>query len=163
MLETYFQEIRRKRTEKRIFWAFVLLSTMILYFFFQGKYLAININLTSLLSFSGQVDSGSGQNYFEFRSFGVINVKTMPRTARISINGQNHTSGEQILTPYGNYHLHVTHPGYLTGSIYFRIDTSQDYYISDIHLLPIPQYRHHQSWSSGTYVTPIGEKSWIVT
>lgn len=110
MLETYFQEIRRKKTEKRIFWFCVMCLTVVLYFFFQGKYLVLNVNLSSLFSASGETHSGMIQNYFELRSFGVINVKTIPRTANITINNEQRASGEQILTPYGEYILDIAHP-----------------------------------------------------
>lgn len=45
----------------------------------------------------------------------------------------------------------------------FRIHEEQDYYISELYLLPEPRYIHHDTWPDDAYVTPLSDTAWIMT
>lgn len=160
MLETYFAELRRKKIEKRIFWFFVLLSTLLLYFFFQGKYLVINMDFASFFSWSGNTQTGSDQHYFEVRSFGVLNVKTVPNDARVYINQELYRSGEQLYRPYGTYLIRVEKEWYLTGAMLSVLWETSNFYIDTVRLLPTPLYMHSPHIHDARIV-PIGSSAWI--
>lgn len=57
MLESYFQEIKRRKRRKLFFWILVFVFAMLLYFFFKGKYISINLNWNNILSQSGNIIS----------------------------------------------------------------------------------------------------------
>lgn len=57
MLESYFQEIKRRKRRKLFFWILVFIFAMLLYFFFKGKYISINLNWNNILSQSGNIIS----------------------------------------------------------------------------------------------------------
>ena len=158
MLESYFDEIRQKRNSKRIFWVIVLIGAIFLYFFFQGKYLAINIDWKNILGESGTININ--RDNIELRSFGVINIKTQPQDARITINGVDHYSGEQILSPYGEYEANIDRTGYIPASMQFHIDGDINYFINNLTLLPIPQYTKATPINDAR-IYPIADQTWI--
>ena len=55
MLESYFQEIKRRKRRKLFFWILVFAFATLLYFFFKGKYISINLNWNNILSQSGNI------------------------------------------------------------------------------------------------------------
>lgn len=50
MMQTYYDEIRKKRRASRIFWGFVFFFAFFLYFFFQGYYPAIDFSFREVFT-----------------------------------------------------------------------------------------------------------------
>lgn len=71
-MESYHQEIIRKRRSARVFWLIVFAFATLLYFFFQGYYPNISLGLKEI--------TGSGHIADEsiVKAFGIINVKVNP-------------------------------------------------------------------------------------
>ena len=80
MLETYQQEISRKRKAARIFWLIVFLFAGFLYFFFQGYYPAIDFSFRQLRLHDVNLPKEPRDL---IRSFGIINVSVKPADAEI--------------------------------------------------------------------------------
>jgi len=74
------------------------------------------------------------------RSFGIINVKTIPNTATITIGSGAYGNNEKRMTNYGEYIMNIVSPWYLENTLNFIIDKEKPYFIEEISLLPIPQY-----------------------
>ena len=106
MLETYQQEIIRKRRASRIFWMIVFLFAGFLYFFFQGYYPSIDLSIRSLTS--------TGEHMTEprdlIRSFGIVNVSVSPDNATILLSSGSYSNDEKRMTNYGTYTLFMNHP-----------------------------------------------------
>lgn len=66
MLESYYEEIARKKRAARIFWLVVFIFAGFLFFFFQGYYPDIQFRLSSVGS---GTFSGEGNQRVTIRSF----------------------------------------------------------------------------------------------
>ena len=84
MIETYHTEVTKKRRNARWFWVIVFLFATFLYFFFQGYYPDVRLGLKRVFS-EKQTGNASGSFDDLIRSFGIINVKTIPSNSTISI------------------------------------------------------------------------------
>ncbi len=82
MLETYFEEIARKRRGRRIFWVAVFGFASFLYLFFQGYYPYVRIDFAE---FFDRQSSETSQKPQVVRAFGIIIVRTSPAPDRISV------------------------------------------------------------------------------
>ncbi len=138
MLETYQVEILKKRRAARIFWLIVLLCSFLLYFFFQWKYPDIRVGLR-LFSESGSV-SLSGWSEL-MRSFGIINVRTIPTDTTILLGTGWYGNNEKRMSDYGNYTMKIEKSWYLNNVIIFKIDAEKPFFIEKISLLPLPTYK----------------------
>ena len=49
MLDSFHEEIRRKRRSYQIFWVIVIVFATLLYMFFQGYYFSIRLGFEKLL------------------------------------------------------------------------------------------------------------------
>ncbi|MBX9808857.1 hypothetical protein K2X92_00500 [Candidatus Gracilibacteria bacterium] len=138
MLETYQNEITRKRKSARIFWLIVFVCSLFLYFFFQGYYPDVRVGLQKIFSESG---SENHSNSDLIRSFGIINVRTLPLDANITLGENSYGNNEKRMSDYGDYMMHIEKPGYLPNNIEFKIDREKPFFIEKISLLPLPRYK----------------------
>ena len=109
MIETYQQEIIRKKRAARLFWFIVFLFAWFLYFFFQGYYPSINLSLRSLTS-TGEL---LNEPRDIIRSFWIINVSVDPKDSTILLSGGWYANDEKRMTNYGTYSLLITHEEYI--------------------------------------------------
>ena len=120
MLESYFQEIKRRKRRKLFFWILVFVFATLLYFFFKGKYSSINLNWNNILSQSGNIISeteksvsgatqkGSfAKNLITFNSFWIVNVKVFPRDSQIYLNHEPYSNDSKPRIDYGDYLLEM--------------------------------------------------------
>lgn len=107
MLETYQNEITRKRKSARIFWLIVFVCSLFLYFFFQGYYPDVRVGLQKIFSESG---SENHSNSDLIRSFGIINVRTLPLDANITLGENSYGNNEKRMSDYGDYMMHIEKP-----------------------------------------------------
>lgn len=153
MLESYEQEITRKRRAARVFWLIVFLFATFLYFFFQGYYPSMNLkNFRENLSGTGKIEEKIRNELI--RSFGIVNIKTTPTQASIMLfDWETDRSGtllwqdEKKMVNYGKYSLAVSWEGYLSGEVVFRIDQNTPFYIDTLTLVPNIQYNRIGSGS----------------
>ena len=139
MLESYQQEVIRKRKSARIFWFLVFSFTIFLYFFFQGFYPDVRVGLRQIFRNSEQDLSGSGNELI--KSFGIINISVKnPVDATILVSSGAFSSNEKRIVKYGNYQANITRENYIQDTFEFSIDKEMPYYISSINLLPRPRY-----------------------
>lgn len=138
MLETYQNEITRKRKSARIFWLIVFVCSLFLYFFFQGYYPDVRVGLQKIFSESG---SENHSNSDLIRSFGIINVRTLPLDANITLGENSYGNNEKRMSDYGDYMMHIEKPWYLPNNIEFKIDREKPFFIEKISLLPLPRYK----------------------
>lgn len=163
MLESYFEEIRRKRRHTRIFWLITLLCAVGLYFFFKGYYISFNINWKNIFSETGTIFTNTGEDIASIHPFGIIHVKALPREARLTLNGNEpYRNGEKFMANHGEYTLNIDHFGYLSGNMIFSIDRDNNFYIDDIVLLKNPSYQRFPQISEAEIVS-VGENAWIAT
>lgn len=139
MIETYHTEVTKKRQNARWFWVTVFLFATFLYFFFQGYYPDVKLGLKRIFS-EDNTSTASGNFEDLIRSFGIINVKTIPTTATITIGSGLYGNNEKRMTNYGEYIMTIENPWYRENIINFTIDKGKPYFIEEITLLPIPQY-----------------------
>jgi hypothetical protein len=156
MLESYDQEIIRKRRAARIFWFLVFSFATFLYFFFQGYYPALDITWKQVFSSWGMRELSREEL---IRSFGIINIRVYPRDANISINGTSFGFDEKRMVPYGKYRLSVGKPGYIQDRVRFTIDKKMPYFISEINLIPQANYEKIGSWT--LEITKLDDNRWI--
>lgn len=139
MLESYHQEVIRKRRSARIFWFLVFCFSTFLYFFFQGFYPDIRVGVRQILGTSGSTLSGSSNDII--KSFGIINISVKtPSDATIVISSGSFGNNEKRMVGYGLYDANITRPWYVTDTFSFTIDRDIPYYISAVSLIPIPRY-----------------------
>jgi hypothetical protein len=112
---------------------------MFLYFFFQGYYPDVRLGLKRILSESGTTTHSGVSDLI--RSFGIINIVTIPTDATISLGSGVYTSNEKRMSDYGSYHMNIARSGYLPNQIDFVIDREKPYLIEKISLLPTPKYQ----------------------
>lgn len=74
MLENYYEEISRKRWERRVYWIAVFALSTFLYLFFQGYYPYVKFNADKIEKRPQVV-----------RAFGIVNVRTVPAPEHIWI------------------------------------------------------------------------------
>lgn len=156
MLETYEQEVIRKRRAARIFWFLVFSFATFLYFFFQGYYPALDITWKQVFSSGGMRELTREEL---IRSFGIINIRIYPRNAIIGVNGEVFGFDEKKMVPYGKYRLSVGKPGYIQDRVRFSIDKKTPYFISEIHL--IPQANYTKIGSGELEVSKVDATRWI--
>lgn len=109
MLQSYYEEIQRKRNAARFFWLIVFLFAGSLYFFFQGYYPAIH--LEKIFSASGGSITESGSL---IRSFGIVNINIKNPDTTILLNDLPYSNREKKMVNYGNYRISITKPGYIS-------------------------------------------------
>ena len=173
MLESYFQEIKRRKRRKLFFWILVFVFATLLYFFFKGKYISINLNWNNILSQSGNIISeteksvsgttqtGSfAKNLITFNSFWIVNVKVFPRDSQIYLNHEPYSNDSKPRIDYGDYLLEIFHDGYIAAEMNFSITEEKNFYIDDISLLKTPKYSLFPKIQDGRIVS-IGDNSWI--
>jgi hypothetical protein len=109
MIETYHTEVTKKRRNARWFWVIVFLFATFLYFFFQGYYPDVRLGLKRIFL---ENHTGTASGSFEdlIRSFGLINVKTLPTTATITIGSGTYGNNEKRMTSYGDYTMQIENP-----------------------------------------------------
>ena len=139
MIESYQIEIIRKRRSARLFWLVVFVCALFLYYFFQGYYPDVRLGMQRIFSESGS-ESSSGSSDI-IKSFGIINVKTTPIDATILLGSGAYGNNEKKMSDYGNYMMQISHPGYLTNTMEFRLDREKPFFIEKVSLLPRPTYR----------------------
>lgn len=168
MLETYYDEIEKKWRRKIFFWIVVFIFATALYFFFKGKYLAVNIDWKNALSNTGSTFSWltltgnqtGTTDIISLHSFGIVNVKVKPTDSAISLNDAPYASDSKLRVDYGKYHLVMSHEGYLTGSMDFSISDEKNFYIDNVILLKKPAY---SQFLTGSLTGIIGQwrESWL--
>ncbi|GAB0174301.1 MAG: hypothetical protein HHAS10_01800 [Candidatus Altimarinota bacterium] len=156
MLESYEQEVIRKRRASRIFWFLVFSFATFLYFFFQGYYPALDITWRQVFSSGGMRELSKDEL---IRSFGIINVRTYPRESNMVVNGEAFGFDEKRMVPYGKYRLSVGKPGYIQDRVRFEITKKTPYFISEIHLMPRAKYT--KVTSGEIQISPKDEGTWI--
>jgi hypothetical protein len=137
MLETYTQEILRKKRASRIFWFLVFGFAGFLYFFFQGYYPSIDISLKEIFS-SGGLHRANRDEFI--KSFGIVNVTVNPRDAKILLSGADFVNDEKRMVNYDTYTLSIGKPGYIQSRVRFAIDRETPYYIDKVTLIPRATY-----------------------
>lgn len=96
MLENYYEEIGRKRRERRMFWIVVWALSVFLYLFFQGYYPYVKFDTWNFLEKSDGAASETGKEKPQVvRAFGIINVRTVPSPDKIAISSP--TIGERVI------------------------------------------------------------------
>lgn len=163
MLQSYYEEIRRKRNAARFFWLIVFLFAGSLYFFFQGYYPALHFQRFFSASGGSLTETGG-----IIRSFGIVNINVKNSETTISLNGLPYVNSEKKMVDYGNYTISITKPGYISGEMPFIIDKETPYYIDDITLLPKGSYSELQKNISNivnigtdTWLTQSGNTTWL--
>ncbi len=139
MLESYQLEILRKRRVARIFWLIVFICSWFLYFFFQGYYPDVRVGLRHIFS-----ETGSKTDYVSsdlIRSFGIINVRSIPTDAIMLLGSGAYGNNEKRMSDYGDYSMTIEKSGYIKNSMKFIIDREKPFFIEKISLFPNPAYK----------------------
>jgi hypothetical protein len=114
MLDSFYDEVRRKRNSYMIFWIIVLGFAVLLYMFFQGYYFNVSLGFERLihggapkaLTQSGAVIPPESI----LKSFGIINLRVTPAPSAMTINGLPYQNGDKQIFDYGTYSLDVQNP-----------------------------------------------------
>ncbi len=156
MLESYYEEIARKKRAARIFWLIVFIFAGFLFFFFQGYYPDIRLWLTSIGS--GTI-SGENQRV-SIRSFWIINIKVSPENLDLRLNTLPYGNNEKKIVDYGDYAFTVSGEGYLPWNFTFSIDNEKPYYIDLLTIIEKPRYSRFAT--PVDQVARISEDVWII-
>lgn len=155
MIQSYQEEIRAKRVAARIFWLVVFVFAGFLYFFFQGYYPSVDFRLTHILG----TESVSGEEWgVTIRSFGIVNVKSIPNTSSLVLNNNPYGNDEKKMVDYGDYTLTISGEWYLPGVFHFAINREKPYYIDAINLMPTPRYALYKK--ELTQISKIDTNTW---
>jgi hypothetical protein len=156
MLESYHEELTRKKRAARIFWLIVFVFAGFLYFFFQGYYPNIEFRLTNI----GMPAVSGEDRGVMIRSFGIVNVKVQPENTAINLNNAPYGNNEKKMVDYGEYTLAMNEFWRLPYSITFTIDRERPFYIDSIFLVPKPRYLPYAKWLD--QVARIDDNAWTV-
>jgi hypothetical protein len=140
MLESYQQEIMRKRAGRRVFWLAVLGLTVFLYLFFQGYYPYVRVDFAN---FFNERPITAPEKPQVVRAFGIINVRTSPVADRISIRQANGTervvtNDDKVFSDFGNYSVRIEKTGYVPLSLDVILDKANSFSINVFNLLKTP-------------------------
>lgn len=138
MIESYQIEIMRKRRAARFFWLIVFIFALFLYFFFQGYYPDVRLGFHRIFSESGSEDSSGVSDLI--RSFGIINVKTVPADSILTLGSGSYSNNDKRMSDYGKYTMQISRIGYLTNTMEFLLDREKPFFIEKVTLLPRPSY-----------------------
>ncbi len=137
MLETYLEEIERKRNGRRIFWIAVTVSSVFLYLFFQGYYPYVRITAPEL------VQNESVTKPQVVRAFGIITVRTSPAPDSITVRLPNGTerkleNDEKGFFDFGRHEVSIEKDGHLPIRLELPLDKSNAFSINVFNLLKNP-------------------------
>lgn len=139
MLDSYADELQKKRSAKRLFWLIVLLFSILLYMFFQGYYFSVRVGFEKLLHPSTtQYIAPVWTNDGVLKSFGIINLKVDPNPASLTINTLPYQNGDKRIYDYGKYIIQISDENYLPVNIDVELSRSNPFYLNSIKLLGRP-------------------------
>lgn len=136
MLDSYHDEVRRKRNSYAIFWGLVFLFAVLLFMFFQGYYFSVRLGFEQLLQKSPDKDNQSITQIL--KSFGIINLKVNPEPRTLTLNGQPYVNGDKKFVDYGNYELNVAEPDYIPLTLDIELSRNHAFYLNTIRLFKNP-------------------------
>lgn len=164
MLESYFQEVKRKQMRKLFFWLIVFIFASLLYLFFKGTYIVVNFDWINRLEDNPQITSSgltnSWGNFITLNHFGIVNVKTFPRDATMLLNGEYYRNDSKPQIDYNNYEMWVFKNGYKNADLNFSITDEKNFFIDTVYLLKNPTYSRTKNIVDGRII-PIWSDSWI--
>lgn len=171
MIDSYNEEVRKKRQRNLFFWLLVLIFAIGLFFFFKGKYISLNVNWNTALSESGNTFSGEivasesgnqplNNSLISFHSFGIVNVKVTPDDSKIFLNNDPYSNNSKPRVDYGKYVLQVQKDDYIPGEMHFEISDEKNFYIDDIFLLKKPEYKEFDGIADGRIIN-IADNAWL--
>ncbi len=137
MLDSFHEEIRKKRNAYAIFWGIVFLFAVLLYMFFQGYYFSIQVGFERLLHQTPPT-TGSGAPESLLKSFGIINLKVDPNPTSMTVNGLPYKNWDKQIFDYGKYALDVQNSGYLPLKIQIELSKANPFYLNNVRLLKVP-------------------------
>lgn len=155
MLESYHEEIIRKKRAARIFWVIVFAFAGLLYFFFQGYYPDVQFRLANI----GSGTVSGEERRLTIKSFGIVNIKTTPENFDLRLNDAPYGNNEKKMVDYGDYTFTISGEGYIPGKMSFNIDNEKPYYIDLLTVIPKPNYLPYSR--KFDQVAKTGENSWI--
>lgn len=167
MIETYFEEVKRKKRNARIFWLITLIISMVFYFFFKGYYISIDVDLKNFFLEKNTTQTWvqntltwANSSIVSVNSFGIIHIKTIPQDSEIYINNEKkYISSEKFFTDYGDYFVDFSKEWFLSGSLNFNINSQKNFYINEIFLQKNPEYKI--SNISDSRIFPMENNFWI--
>ena len=140
MLDSYHEEVRRKRNAYAIFWGVVFLFAVLLYMFFQGYYFSVQVGFERLIhGGSSQVTTSTGANDAVLKSFGIISMRVDPTPATMTVNGLPYQNGDKRIYDYGAYTMDIQNPGYLPIAIKIELSRLNPFYLNTVRLLEVPR------------------------
>ncbi|MBC7503472.1 hypothetical protein H7169_00680 [Candidatus Gracilibacteria bacterium] len=74
------------------------------------------------------------------RSFGIINVKTIPIDSTLTLGTDSYSNNDKRMSDYGYYNMQISKSGYLTNTMEFLLDREKPFFIEKVTLLPHPSY-----------------------
>jgi hypothetical protein len=165
MLDSFHEEIRRKRHSYILFWVIVLGFAVLLYMFFQGYYVNVSLGFKKLLH-AGSTTLISSASWVVappeslLKSFGIINLRVTPEPNSMTINGAAYKNGDKQIFDYGVYSLDVQNPGYLPIQIRIELSRNKSFYLNTINMLRL--WAESQNSSNLTSIVKNGS-NWIAT
>ncbi len=141
MLNSYQEEVRRKRNAYRVFWLVVFAFAFLLYMFFQGYYISVQVGFQDLLRAANPVNynTNTGGNVQMLRSFGIVNIQVNPNPSVLTINKVGYQNGSKSIFDYGEYRIDIEEPEYVPIHIRTTLDRQNPFYINTIRLLKTPK------------------------
>lgn len=134
----------------------MLLFAFFLYFFFQGYYPSLDFSLREVFT-TGGVKAPEVSELV--KSFGIINVKTTPRTANLSLGSGSYGNDEKRMVSYGDYSLLITEDTSLPARLDFSIEKEKPYYIDAVNLVKTPEYSREKTELD--HIAKIRDNEWI--
>jgi len=136
MLDSYYDEVRRKRNSYAIFWGIVFVFGILLFMFFQGYYFSISVGFKELLK-NHTLDDPKPIGMV-LKSFGIINLKVTPNPSKLTLNNLPYVNGDNKFVDYGDYELQVEETGYIPLTIDINLSRSHSFYLNTIGLFKNP-------------------------
>ncbi|MFZ4462025.1 MAG: hypothetical protein ACOYN2_06055 [Patescibacteria group bacterium] len=169
MLQSYQEEVRRKRNAYRVFWLVVFSFAFLLYMFFQGYYISVQVGFEDLIrAAKSSTSTGTSPSVSSqvVRSFGIVNIQVDPNPATLHINGQPYQNGAKSIFDYGKYNIDIEDPTYVPIHIQTTLDRQNPFYINIIRLLKTPTstelphvFEKVENLSSGKFLAKVATGS----
>lgn len=137
MLDSYHDEVRKKRNNHAIFWGVVFVFGVLLFMFFQGYYFSVSVGFEQLLQKHGPTEQKQPLSQI-LKSFGIINLKVNPNPQTLTLNGEPYTNGDNKFVDYGDYELRVEEPGYIPLMLEIGLSRNHSFYLNTIRLFKNP-------------------------
>lgn len=141
-IQTYHNEVKRKRRQSIFFRSVVFVSSIYLFIFFLGY----NINFERIKQFGSKINlenlqkiidspSTSIKKVWIFKPFWILNVQVFPNPDQILVDWKNYNNWTKVIYNLGQYDIKIAKEWYIWIDLWISLTQENQFYSNTINLL----------------------------